>query len=415
MENINYENWDTQQEKNVPENEASSGEEVFPDGSSPPDEVTIMEMERAMDTDSLASDSSDEESAPPPKPKRTVRRKRVAATEEPQAVSNSQPKAKETLPAPTVASVRPTIPSDREDSVLTIVAKDEVETDQTKGALIWHQIQSAFYSRRMLTGTLGGVEQMDNGSTVAIADYKGFRVMIPLKEMMVTLNTDTTRREEREVLLRASRVIGGMLGAEIDFMVKGIDNDSRSVVGSRKDAMLKKRQIYYLDPNEDGNTWIYPGRIVQARVLGVMEKLIWVEVFGVECAIVARNLSWGWIGDARDHYSIGDRILVRVHEVLGVTPEEIAIRIDVKSLTPDTTKENLKRCRVQSKYAGQVTDVHKGVVFVRLSNGVNAIAHTCLDFRMPGKKDDVTFVVTRLDEERGVAVGIIPRIIRQNL
>ena len=48
-------------------------------------------------------------------------------------------------------------------------------------------------------------------------------------------------------------------------------------------------------------------------------------------------------------------------------------------------------------------------------NGVNAIAHTCYDRRMPGKKDTVSFAVTRLDEERGIAVGIITRIIKQNL
>lgn len=62
-----------------------------------------------------------------------------------------------------------------------------------------------------------------------------------------------------------------------------------------------------------------------------------------------------------------------------------------------------------------VTDVHKGVVFIRLTNGVNAIAHSCLDRRMPGKKDDVCFAVTHIDEEQDVAVGIITRIIKQNL
>lgn len=31
------------------------------------------------------------------------------------------------------------------------------------------------------------------------------------------------------------------------------------------------------------------------------------------------------------------------------------------------------------------------------------------------QKDDVSFVVTKLDEERSIAVGIITRIIRQNL
>ena len=88
---------------------------------------------------------------------------------------------------------------------------------------------------------------------------------------------------------------------------------------------------------------------------------------------------------------------------------------DVRSVTQDNTLENLRKCKVQSKYAGKVTDIHKGVVFIRLSNGVNAIAHSCYDFRTPGKKDDVSFVVTRLDEDHGVAVGIITRVIRQNL
>ncbi len=64
---------------------------------------------------------------------------------------------------------------------------------------------------------------------------------------------------------------------------------------------------------------------------------------------------------------------------------------------------------------GTVEDIHKGTVFVRLSIGVNAIAHSCYDNRQVGKKDTVSFVVTHIDEERNVAVGIITRIIKQNL
>lgn len=98
-----------------------------------------------------------------------------------------------------------------------------------------------------------------------------------------------------------------------------------------------------------------------------------------------------------------------------VTDKPGYLYADVKSVTENTSRETLKRCRVQSKYAGRVTDVHKGIVYVRLSNGVNAVAHSCYDRRTPGKKDDVSFVVTKLDEERSIAVGIITRIIRQNL
>jgi small subunit ribosomal protein S1 len=53
-------------------------------------------------------------------------------------------------------------------------------------------------------------------------------------------------------------------------------------------------------------------------------------------------------------------------------------------------------------------------MYIRLSNGVNAIARTCYDSRMPGKKDEVSFVLTKIDAERNVAMGIVTRIIRQN-
>ena len=215
--------------------------------------------------------------------------------------------------------------------------------------------------------------------------------------------------------LRQNKLLGNMLGAEIDFVVRGIDSGSRSVVASRRDAMLRKRQLFFLTPGPGGHPRIEAGRIVQARVIAVAEKTVRVEVFGVETSILARDLVWDWIGDAHDRFAVGDEVLVRVQEVRGDSPETLSIRADIKSTTPNTCAENLKKCRVQSRYAGCVTDVHRGIVYVRLSNGVNAVAHSCYDHRMPGKKDDVSFVVTKLDTERSVAVGIITRIIRQNL
>ena len=216
-------------------------------------------------------------------------------------------------------------------------------------------------------------------------------------------------------MLRQNKILGNMLGADIDFIVRGIDSKTRSVVASRKEAMLRKRQIFYLDTDATGMYRVYEGRIVQARVIAVAEKVVRVEVFGVETSILARDLAWDWIGDAHERFSVGDEVLVRILSVRRNSLEDLGIKADIKSISENTDRDNLQKCRIQGKYAGRVTDVHKGVVYVRLSNGVNAVAHSCYDYRMPGKKDDVSFAVTRLDMERGVAVGIITRIIRQNL
>ena len=160
---------------------------------------------------------------------------------------------------------------------------------------------------------------------------------------------------------------------------------------------------------------VYEGRIVQARVIAVAEKVVRVEVFGVENLILARDLAWDWIGDAHERFSSAMAQRLLPLSVRRDSWRTWASRLTSRVTSENTDRDNLQKCRIQGKYAGRVTDVHKGVVYVRLSNGVNAVAHSCYDYRMPGKKDDVSFAVTRLDMERGVAVGIITRIIRQNL
>ncbi len=298
--------------------------------------------------------------------------------------------------------------------VLTLDSDAVLETAQSKADLIWHEIQNAYRTKKILTGMLGGIEKTENGSLIAIVYYKDFRTVIPITEMMINLVQDESH-DYGDISLRQNKVLNNMLGCEIDFIVKGLDAQSRSVVASRKEAMLKKRQIFYLDRNASGNSKIYEDRIVQARVVAVAEKVVRAEIFGVETSILARDLSFDWLGDARERFHVGEHILVRILSVAAESLDKITVKADVKSVEGNTSKENMRKCKIQGKYAGTVEDIHKGTVFVRLSTGVNAIAHSCYDSRTVGKKDEVSFVVTHIDEERNVAVGLISRIIRQNI
>lgn len=388
----------------------------------------------------------------PPKPKRAPRRKKAAPVEDPahgenedsaealaaeeRAVDSSVPventappdegetpisedaTPQEETPAEAASAPAPrqaAVTHRSDASILTIRSREEVETQEDREDVIWHEIHNAYRTRRILTGQLGGIEQLDNRKTVAVVDYKGFRIIIPIKEMMINLGRSPSGQEYADLMLRQNKILGNMLGADIDFVVRGIDSKTRSVVASRREAMMRKRQTFYFDLDAEGKYRIYEGRIVQARVIAVAEKVIRVEVFGVETSILARDLAWDWIGDAHERFSVGDEVLVRILNVRRNSLEDLGIRADIKSTSENTDRDNLQKCRIQGKYAGKVTDVHKGVVYVRLANGVNAVAHSCYDYRMPGKKDDVSFAVTHLDVERGIALGIITRIIRQNL
>ena len=295
--------------------------------------------------------------------------------------------------------------------VLTIDANGAYETEEDKAELLWHELQNVCRSKRILSGVLSGVEETSSGS-IAVVYYKGQRMIIPVSEMELNLSEQNGYGEMKG---RQVRILNNMVGCEIDFILIALDDTARSVVASRRLAMLAKRRKFYF-PNENGNAQITEGRVVQARVIAVAEKVVRLEVFGAECAVPARDIAWEWVGDAREKYHVGDRVMAVVTSVESdAETMNVKITADMKRLMKNEVLEKLKECKVQGRYSGRITDIHKGVIFVRLSNGVNAIAHSCNDYRLPGKNDDISFVVNRLDQENGVAVGIITRIIRQNI
>ena len=319
--------------------------------------------------------------------------------------------ADEAAEKPTTVQKRRPVRVKKEPDILTVDAGDLVETQEERDNAAWFEMRNAFRTHTILTGRLDAIEEYHDSGCLAIVYYKEFRVVIPISEMMIELSEN---EDYGDILERQSKIVGRMLGCEIDFIIKGMDNQSRSIVASRKDAMLKKRQLFYMQKNSDGSYKLNEGRIVQARVVSIAEKVLRVEIFGVECPIYAKDISGDWLGDARDYYTIGDRILVRVNEISRKDVNSIRVRADIRSLRESENRAKLENCKLQAKYAGVITDINNGLLFIRLSNGVNAIARTCRDNRAPGKRDEVSFVMTKIDLERNVAMGIVTRIIRQS-
>ncbi len=299
------------------------------------------------------------------------------------------------------------------DGVLTIDVDSKVESMEEQEDARWHQLLNAHRTRKILTGELGGVEKLESGWVVAVTHFNGFRIIIPMNEMMINLSGDG--RENADTLNRQTRIANNMLGCDIDFIIKDLDTQTKSVVASRKDAMLKKRQMFYFADEDGTKPMLYPGRMVQARVIAVAPKAVRLEVFGVEVSVRARDMAWEWMVDASEKFQIGDLVLVTVNEVTCRSAEEITVSVDAKSATANVNKDNLKKCHRQGKYVGTITDVYKGTYFIRLDIGVNAVAHSCNMASLPSKKDKVGFVVTRINDNYEVAEGIITRLIKRSL
>lgn len=180
----------------------------------------------------------------------------------------------------------PPSPASRRSPVLTIESHGEAPLPGAGQDALWHEITNAYLTHRILSGTLSGVER----DGLAVVYYKGCRVAIPLDEMVVALNETNARYASQTQ--RIERLVNNMMGCQVDFLIRGLDAASHSIVASRRDAMLRKQRTFYRTPGADGLPQVRAGRIVQARVTAVAEKSIRIEVFGVECSVLARDLSW---------------------------------------------------------------------------------------------------------------------------
>ena len=298
--------------------------------------------------------------------------------------------------------------------VLAIDEDSKVQSAEEKEAYLWMELRNSLRTKRSLTGILGGVERTSSGLPLAIVYYKDMRVVIPATEMNIRLE-DHRESGDKELHNRYAQILSWMMGAEIEFTVSGLDRRSGSVVASRTDAMRRKQRQFFLTPGRDGRPLVQEGTVAEARVIAVSERVVRVEIFGVEFPIFAREVAWEWVDDCNDYYGIGDRVLVKLLSIDRSDPGNIRLQASIRETVPNPAKENIRKCVVQGKYIGKVTDVNRNAIYVRLNVGVNAVALAVHDRRTPCRKGDVSFVVTRIDEEAGIAIGIITRIIKQHL
>ena len=161
-----------------------------------------------------------------PAPKRAARKKKVEEAPGESATSGAPAKKAAKAPAKPRAAAR---------SVLTIENRAEVETQEDKEALVWHEMQNAARTKHILTGNLGGIERTENNNTIAVIYYKELRVVIPVSEMMIHLATEGV--DYGDLAERQNKILNNMLGSDSDFVVMGLDAKTHSVVASRREIL----------------------------------------------------------------------------------------------------------------------------------------------------------------------------------
>ena len=299
------------------------------------------------------------------------------------------------------SSTRPT------SRVLTIDEHLSVETEVEKAKNDYLDLLESQKSGRILSGTIQGVERGENvqGISYAVIYHGDYKVIIPADEA-VTPPEDFRGQRPEDVM---HYLITKRLGAEVDYVVKGIDNEAGVAVASRLEAMRTKRKEYYFGSDRNGNNIIYSGINAEARIVSVIRAGIFVDLFGIEVYIPLKELSYQRWMDAQVYFQPGQRIIVKILSVDRSDKNNIKVEASVKQASENPYEKALKRYSVGNRYVGTVSMVDTNGVFVALDGGVDCLCQYPKRGRPP-RGSRVTVRILGINEESNRIWGAITHI-----
>ena len=286
----------------------------------------------------------------PEKPKRRGRPRKAQTSEsQPETGQAPEPEAKP-IPQARNTSRRSS------QNIISIDERPAVETDADKARNDLLDLLESMKTGRILTGTIQGVERPDNSGEARAVVYHGdFKVMIPASQA-VDPPADFRGRLPDDVL---HYMITKRLGAEVDYIVKGVDPQSGIAAASRLEAMAARRRQYYFGTDRDGNNLLYTDICAEARVVSVIRAGIFIDLFGVESYIPLRELSYQRLMDAAGQFQPGQRILVKILDIDRKDRNHIQVRASVKQASENPYEKALRRYTVGDRYVGTVSMVDR--------------------------------------------------------
>ena len=291
--------------------------------------------------------------------------------------------------------------------VLSIDGHLVAETDADKARNDLLDLLESQKTGRILTGTIQGVEQPpnDQSRSLAVIYHGDFKVIIPAEEV-VEIPDDLRGREPADVL---HYMLTKRLGAEVDYIVKGIDQNAGVAAASRLAAMRAKRKEYYLGTDRDGNYRIHSGVCAEARVVSVIRAGIFADIFGLEVYIPLRELSYQRWMDAAGYFQTGQRILVKILSVDRSDRNHIRVTASVKQAGENPYEKALRRYSVGNRYVGTVSMVDTNGVFVALDGGIDCLCSYPKRGRPP-RGSRVTVRILGINDESNRIWGAITHI-----
>lgn len=249
--------------------------------------------------------------------------------------------------------------------------------------------------KRILTGNIVGIEDeyyklQNKLISCAVLWYENTKVLIPI--------THLNLKKKSKSLIR------GMIGAEIDFVVIEYDFTTNIAIGSRTMAMEIRRKLEI--PKLKVNN------VVKVRIVAVARKYVIVDLYGIEVIIPAENLKHTFIVNAKDCYTVGSNLIVRIKKI---DIQNNMFELSAKDLIENPYKHIRKYITEGGEYIGTLIGYPKqrsGIIAQLENSEVTCLVRVPASFNSsPHIGDKLLIKISEIKESKKLIYGILKRLI----
>ena len=303
-----------------------------------------------------------------------------------------------------------------------------VETDSTHRKEEWLELVASANEHRILKGTITSITEISSTKDQDDPDYiPDFMAKVRFKTGQFNVNIPSYvlyhyhyERMNRAMAMDIQKNMMRRLGAEIDFVVRYVDEKTGTVYGDRLSALSMRGVRNYTSINGRKPN-IIPGMIVQAKIIAVAREYITVDACGAEIRIPIEEISWLYMADAREFdgiktsecYRVGNRVNVKI---LSAEPKKVKVFNSYYTLIEATGSIKQAKANPRLKYfaefnpgdfyAGVITGITEAGVFVNLDNKMDCVCkHPTSGRRMPIMGEQVVVRINSKDEEKKFIYG----------
>lgn len=286
--------------------------------------------------------------------------------------------------------------------IITIEEERTVQTEEDKARADLLELQDAARTGRIMSGIIQGYERTDK-------DFSGSRVVVYYGACKIIISSMKLVEEPEDFRGKEKTTVYAMmaqkrLGAEIEFMVKTVDEKEFTAVANRVEAMAIRRDNFYFKKSGI----IKEGMCAEARVVAINPNGIWVEIFGVETFIHNRELGYQRVHQPGQLFQTGQRVIVKV---LSVKKDEGKVKVEasIKQAQENPFEKEIWKFKQGSFYLGKVTMITERGVFVALDGGVDCYCRIPARGRPP-RGARATVKIINIDPVNNRVMGFITHI-----